>query len=152
LLGLGFTLTGADEVSDSKDSPGWPTVRGEVVQSSVVDSRPGSRRGSLTLHFQYSYKVGGRAYTSGQVRFSWSQLSQEKVRRHPRGSAVTVYYKPADPSVCVLEPGSKFPDSYGTVLLGAAALGMGLGLLAWGRARYRRYKELKEPVGSRSPR
>src|SRR5262249_9827033 len=45
-----------------------------------IDSRPGSRRGTLTLHFQYSYTVGGRTYTSGKVRFSWSQLSEVKVR------------------------------------------------------------------------
>ena len=42
-VGLGLTLTGADEASDANDSPRWPTVQGQVIQSSVVDSRPGSR-------------------------------------------------------------------------------------------------------------
>ena len=103
----------------------WPRVTGEVVAAELVH-RP---RG-VELRLRYRYVVGGREYVGerqaiGGVAALEPDDAAPAVRRYRAGSAIGVYYDPADPAAAVLEPGTGFLPSMG-VLLGISILTLGL--------------------------
>lgn len=77
------------------------------------------------------YTVGGRNYVAHEVHFgessSWrsnSNYAYDLVNKYPLGSEVTVYYKPDEPSVVVLDTSAQF-FSFLIVALGAALVLLG---------------------------
>ncbi len=92
-----------------RETYSWPTVDGVVRVSKV---KPGPEGDVLDL--AYDYSVGrrsfrGRRVAQGQDRTLGSYLPDavdppEVVQRYPVGTLVTVYYDPAQPLDCILEP------------------------------------------------
>lgn len=90
------------------DTKSWPTTDGVVRTAGVA-------RSGREVPFAYDYVVGkiryrGHRITPGQDRaigiFNPDAADpQDVARRYPPGTAVTVYYDPADPDDSVLEPG-----------------------------------------------
>lgn len=100
----------------------WESTEGVVVDSEVSEYRTVSysaRHDSVTstnrtnAKFQYRYHVNGMEYNSTGVDhglLGWlTDLSDRvAVRKHPRGSQVTVYYDPSYPEHSVLWNGVPF--------------------------------------------
>ena len=99
-------------VLDARASLGWPTTTG-VVESAAVERRVSRTSGSerkyrYNARVLYAYRVDGEAFFDGRLSFltdyyDSAEEARDVVRRYPAGSEVTVYYKPGDPSVAVLE-------------------------------------------------
>ena len=96
---------------------GWAQTKGRVVTSKTeqfvagVDRISAPRRNLLRQRVIYAYTVAGVGYSSDRVSFgartasSMPGMEQAIVRRYPVGTAVTVYYDPANPSQAVLDRG-----------------------------------------------
>jgi hypothetical protein len=129
----------------------WPTVTGELAERRLLQ-RGGElygQHGVLVEYVSYRYRVGGRPYRNDRVGFgpalaprsvygtaepapslpegAWVQRRAETAL--PTGSAVRVYYDPADPRDSTLLPVVR-PGAW---LLGAVAVGL-LAAGTWGLA------------------
>jgi hypothetical protein len=104
----------------SRQSTGWPSVAGVVVDTrSVWSSSPRSGR-SYWPRVRYRYAVGGTAYLGDRVSFraDYARADAEgAVARYPAGSAVSVSYSPGNPGSSVLEPGTWHDGLLTTVLV-----------------------------------
>lgn len=96
----------------AKESMTWPMVDGRI-QNSEVRYRSGSKGGG-TYHAEvlYTFAVDGKTHSGNMVAFgdygtSNPSHARDIVERYPKDKAVNVWYLPADPDVCVLEPGRK---------------------------------------------
>jgi hypothetical protein len=103
VAGLAMLVSGTQNLKLGWESKVWPTVSGVVV-SSPFESE--NRSPSLI----YEYEVAGRKYRGGLLQFGGLSLSnyakdEAFVRRYAVGNAVPVAYRPAAPSISVLEPG-----------------------------------------------
>lgn len=100
----------------------WKTAPGTIVSSVVTASRrgnvssaPGRPRGSTSktrygLRVSYTYSVDGKELVNDRISiagFGDPQFRQESEAAgvYPQGSAVTVYYNPADPAQSALRVG-----------------------------------------------
>jgi hypothetical protein len=103
----------------------WPRVPGIVARSesgtetTFNDREPLTRRDYLqdgyatmyVAHIRFGYSVSGRNYSTDQLHFGQivssgdSSEAQLRLFKYPLGSAVTVSYNPANPSIGVVEPG-----------------------------------------------
>jgi hypothetical protein len=79
----------------------------------------------------YDFTVNAAAFNGNRVAFgdygsSISSHAQDIVNRYPKGKAVTVYYDPKNPHVCLLEPGVKlqtwFLPGFGFIFLAISGL------------------------------
>ena len=75
-------------------SPEWSSVTGTVLSATVQVGTSGSARTEQPLVF-YAYQVDGSVYQGNKVHFSCDPGAV--VSRCSAGSAVTVFYDPADP-------------------------------------------------------
>jgi len=84
----------------------WPTTRGIVDGSDVVEDHS-SEGTSYTAAIRYQYRVDGRYYESNRIHYGFDFHGKRGAKRtlkpFPRGSDVSVYYNPRDPSQAVLE-------------------------------------------------
>lgn len=132
VFGLGLSVSGLQKVRDAYASNNWPTTEGKVLHS-VVTYNIINWMQHYEQEVQYAYSVDGQRFTSNQIRLGSQRSalpdspepSNETLRRflddprrvtqeglrggsvvgYPPGKKVTVYYKPDDPQVAVLEPG-----------------------------------------------
>lgn len=109
---VGFSL---ETHRHAGESPGWPTVKGEVVSSRVAGMGGGRAGGGYRAELEYQYRVDGKHYTGRRVSFGRARGDRSQahaeviVDRYPAGAAVTVHYRPDRPAVSVLEPGGRAP-------------------------------------------
>jgi Protein of unknown function (DUF3592) len=96
----------------------WPWTPGIVVTGEEYGQ--GEDQG---YRFRVSYTVGSTQYVCGRVEWAATHTSRDKYRYYV-GANARVYYDPANPASCVLEPGAS-----GWLAL---ELVLGLGLSAWG--------------------
>ena len=152
---IGVALIGAaifsyvgevENVSLARESNSWPSVTGSVTASELFRSGP-VRTGSVTVgradiwaKVSYRYTVQDRDYESDRITFtnlsSGSRRSQRAVDRYPVGQEVEVFYKPADPSKAVLEPGGQAGSpsfSLGLALPGLLIVVIGVGFFIQAR-------------------
>lgn len=117
LMGIVFIVVGilgfqfiAGPVSDVFNTSGkWLQTEGEITNAEVLAFRSQGQtmyRASLV----YKYAVDGKAYHSDQIQPAISSTSfryfpQRKVKLHPIGSKVPVFYNPDQPDEALLEPG-----------------------------------------------
>ena len=105
-------------VSEARESGSWPTVAGKIVRSEmeVDSSRTGTRENSsdsaaYTPKIEYEFAVNGATQRGSRIAAVQDMNANREhvlkvLNKYPLDRAVTVSYKPDDPSVCVLEPGS----------------------------------------------
>ena len=80
----------------------WITTTGTVLSSSVQVGTSGAGRTEQPLVF-YAYQVNGQVFQGQRIRFHDQPLhASEVVDRCSAGSAVIVFYDPADPSNSML--------------------------------------------------
>lgn len=93
VLGLGRFRRAREATSDS-----WSTTTGTVLSSSVQVGTSGSVRTEQPLVF-YAYQVNGQVFQGQRIRFHDQPLQASAVvDRCSAGSAVIVFYDPADPA------------------------------------------------------
>jgi hypothetical protein len=102
----------------------WASVPGKVTTSRVSYESSADKTGG-TPFVTYVYEVDGKIYKEGSISPSILTLSdktnaEKVVARYPRGSVVTVYYNPKNPSQAVLEKNSQaqIGGVYGVLVLG----------------------------------
>ncbi|NPD22518.1 DUF3592 domain-containing protein [Corallococcus exiguus] len=90
-------------------SASWPTVQGTITWSEVETARS-NKSTTYRLKLAYTYSVDGQSHEGGKRRlYAWSTGDLEPVEalvtRYPVGATIPVYYRPAQPSEAVLQPG-----------------------------------------------
>lgn len=118
----------------ARHSRGFLPVPGvlEAVDLRSHSKPKGGRRYELVVN--YRYEVAGQSYlgerwgAAGQQSSSSRKKLQDWAGLHPVGSAVEVFYDPADPSQAVLERGGE-GRAWMIIGLGAAFGGLGLVVL-----------------------
>jgi hypothetical protein len=120
LLLLGILIIGESTVQALRVVIGrWETTEGSVT-TSVIETRNESNKASSSsrydtyyLKFRYAFSVDGAHYEGRTVRYgadielhgnTSSSPLKAITSRYPKGSEVTVHYKPSNPKICVLEP------------------------------------------------
>ena len=111
-IGLVLLFWGSRNVIRAYDSQHWPQTNG-VIRSATMSVNGGLARYHKTYYaakIAYDYQVGGVAYSSTKVSFGdYGDDNPNHARTilnyYPEGSQVSVFYKPNDPSVAVLETG-----------------------------------------------
>lgn len=105
LAGLGTRVGG--DVRASRD---WPSTPGTVESAQVAMRSEGNERKLFAAQIRYRYDVAGRSFAGERVSFESGPspnrgLAEAIVQRYAPGSAVRVFYDPAQPQRAVLEPG-----------------------------------------------
>ncbi|NOZ94807.1 MAG: DUF3592 domain-containing protein [Acidobacteria bacterium] len=120
----------------------WKPVTARVIASNIrrheSTNNDGRRSVTWNADILYEYEVGGHRYRSN--RWGWvtgsssgSTSKRKLVRRHPRGSTLTVWVDPGDPTRAVAVRGYTLGHLLFLIPL-AAALGAGLLYRLSGRA------------------
>src|SRR5260370_1193094 len=117
LFGLPLLLVGLFNLGRALKSQTWPWTPGVVTWE---EHGQGEDQG---YRFRVSYAVASAQYVCWRVDWAAAHTSRDKYRYYV-GANARVYYDPANPASCVLEPGV----SGGLAL----ELVLGLGLSAWG--------------------
>jgi hypothetical protein len=124
----------------------WPTAPGEVLISRV-ESHPGKGGATYEPYIRYRYPVGDRKYVNDRCDFlggsaSDGNYAERLVAAHPQGSAVAVYYNPADPNSSVLTPGVP-PLAYLMAIFIQPFVVIGLAILVQSLVLVFRYRQLR---------
>ena len=112
------------ELMESFEAMSWPTVAGKVTRAEMKAhthevrrrSSDGIKRSSSEETYEaeidYEFEIDGQKHSGnrrGAVRggnLADKRSVEQPLKKYPVGQAVTVSYKPGDPSQCLLEPGS----------------------------------------------
>jgi hypothetical protein len=106
-------------------SESFPHVQGTVISSSVTTTR--GRKGGITYHLNISYRytVDGSEYTGFYYRYDdhpHDYSAYAIANSHPAGSAVDVFYDPADATDALLSPGADRQDMFTSFIVLAGIL------------------------------
>jgi len=154
--GAAATYFGAREVLRAKASMDWPTTQGKIMESSLErelrprkpgESGPLNRR-VYRAKILYEYQVDEVTLTGTRITYlkkkrikvkgdDTSKIdrtlaeaqAQSIVDRYPKGKSVSVYYKPDNPEVCLLEPGLGL-QAFVAPVIGVFMFIIG-GIIAW---------------------
>jgi hypothetical protein len=116
ICGVGLTTGGIIQLVRAKTSVNWPTAPGKVVTSWIEEEEDVSDKGEVvimyTAHIEYEFVAKGKTFKGNRVAYGdYSSNSASHARsilnRYPLGKAVSVYYRPDNPTDCLLEPGLK---------------------------------------------
>ena len=112
VVGALFTGFGIDGLALGFASRSWPSTEGQITQSKVEHRTSGTGKDRSSAYYAvvtYEFTVDGATYKADRV--ASADIGREKaharriVERYPKGSSVSVYYMPENPSKCLLEPG-----------------------------------------------
>lgn len=152
MLGLGFAMAtfGIYFIAYSNAARSWPSVEGQIVSvsirthSSIHDGRHSGahRQRSYFPQIRYRWSVAGRSfegrrYALGEEHEDYAERSeaQRAAAQFAAGTAVEVFYDPADPASAVLDP-SQRSGAYVPLPLGLLMLAVGIaGMKKMGRLR-----------------
>jgi hypothetical protein len=120
LIGLAIALSGFMTYRKSNQAANWIPTQGKIKRSEVTHTTGGKTQ--YYAHIEYEYTAQGMNYSSNNVTLAQlmgitdtgQSAAQEKVKKFPIGSTVTVFYDPNDPRRAVLQKGG---DS-GLLILG----------------------------------
>lgn len=117
LLGVVVSGYGCRDTRSAKESLYWPETPGVVTASfvheytEIDDSEP-----AFTPRIGYIYTVDGKTYSNDLISFKFNSMrnrsektkswAETVISDYPIGSAVTVYYNPANPQISVLQKGA----------------------------------------------
>ncbi len=104
VLGLGLVLFYLYDLVSAYATLKWPTVIGQIVQSSI---RVVKDKGTAYCpDISWTYHVEGRIYSGSNDPFCESNAhAQAVVAKFPVGANVAISYSPQDASVSTIEPG-----------------------------------------------
>jgi Protein of unknown function (DUF3592) len=105
----------------------WPSTEGKII-SQYYREFPYDLKHRIKpaqLEIRYAYTVAGTSYES--ERFSlWQSIYQDPdamvrafAAQHPKGTPITVYYKPGNPKKAVLQTGPNWRGDFALMLGGA---------------------------------
>jgi len=93
----------------------WPSVKGEIMKSSLVkqvmtSSTTQTNKKMYSVSVNYNYYVSGKNFSGDRVRFFQARGTSESLAlrdldKYPIGTQIDVFYKPSDPSKSVLVKG-----------------------------------------------
>ncbi len=138
LIGALALYLGISNVLNAIASTSWPSAVGKISKSEVI-MRRGSGGGqsvstSVTYHadIEYDYAVDGENIKGSRIVFgdlgTADRSDADAISdKYPKGTSVTVYYKPNEHEVSLLEPGLR-TSAWLPVFLGVPFLLIGL---AW---------------------
>ena len=114
LFGVGLSVWGVGYIRNAFASKEWPTTNGVVDWAEVSVSERGRDKDTYTYSVSavYRYEIDGTGFVSDRICFcimmrsSFYRGMPEGMKLYGAGQEVTVYYKPDDPQVAVLEPGA----------------------------------------------
>jgi hypothetical protein len=118
LFGLPILVMAIFNLGRALKSQAWPWTPGIVVEGEEYGLGE-----NQDYHFKVNYSVASRQYVCRRVEWAAPHTSRDKYRYFVAANA-RVYYDPANPESCVLEPGVS-----GWL---AVELVLGLGLSVWG--------------------
>jgi hypothetical protein len=117
-------------------SQSWPAARGRVVEGSVYETAiylpKGGRAVQYHANLVYEYAVSGRVYRSnhfnidGPQVYSFRRRAESHVAKWPPGTAVTVFYDPAQPARATLTRKAQRIEALWLAFCLAGAIGIGL--------------------------
>ena len=101
-------------IYNAASSPNWPTTEATITYSEVSEHMSGRRwrrHREYTPIVEYEYEVEGIIYDNDSISFnSLSSRDEDEAyaisSSYVEGKAYTVYYKPSNPAVSVLQPGA----------------------------------------------
>ena len=109
LMALPLTVAAVvDYVESHAVANTWPKVTGKVVKASIVGVTSSGKK-KFRLDVEYEYEVDGKRYRSkryrrdGERRAVGHFAAKLQQKRHAKGSSITVFYDPKDPSRAVLD-------------------------------------------------
>jgi hypothetical protein len=111
-VGIAFALVGIVGFGwftfNNHQARSWPTVTGQVVESTVDSSRRSSGRTKYSPKVRYAYEVAGRRFENNHVWLNDSKSFRDRgkassiVAAYRAGGPATIFYDPADPSRSLL--------------------------------------------------
>lgn len=112
---LGFDVWIAFDFVRQARSTHYPTVPGTITRSEVRMLRTGGRTHTSypSYELRFAYAVDGRPYEGKRLRFYTGSATAEpgQQARHLRvNDTVPVFYRPADPTDAILQPGVNGAD------------------------------------------
>lgn len=123
-----------------RDARGFARTQGRIVAAHVEELPGPAEQGGprYRVVIRYGFEARGRTWESEQVAVGApapaetgdAEEARRAVARRPAGSAVDVWYDPADPRRSVLERATPGVQVVGAVVLGLALVGAGLFALA----------------------
>jgi hypothetical protein len=113
--------------SASKAALNWPSTQGKI-KSSRIHYHSSYSKSDPTPWVEYSYDVNGKTYKSMSISpdgmlTNNQQQAEDFIARYPKGTDVTVYYNPGNPSKACLEKKSvALGPLRGALILGNLAM------------------------------
>lgn len=114
VLSYFVVFNGVRNVLRQHDAELYPHVRGTIISSTVTVTHGSKGHTYYHAHISYRYTVDGVDYTGYRYRYDGHPTDSTSVyavvNSHPSGSAVDVYYNPANPADVLLSPGVDVAD------------------------------------------
>lgn len=148
LVVLVWVVTARQE--QARASTEYLAIEGTVLRATITEHLRRRRRpSSWSVDRAYSYSVAGRTYEGDRSAFATSlyddrQAAERDLERLPVGSAIEVFYDPADPQQSVLD---RSPPGFGGFVFPAAAIAFGA-LLLVGARRQAQSRGSSSPVAT----
>jgi hypothetical protein len=134
ILGLATIGRIVYRVNEQSAATRWPTCRGVVVTSTIVQHKGSKGRISYTPQVTYRYDTSNRTWSGSCVwnvpwTFSSSLTHASAVTsKYPVGTDLQVRYDPSNPEASMLEPGVTDEHRLDTLIGGAIVFG---GMAFW---------------------
>jgi hypothetical protein len=101
----------------TREAVNWPQTNGKILRSELKSK--GALQTNYEARIEYEYRVGNKAYQSGQVRARGNNGKQHEVgplvEMLPVGKEVPVFYNPANPADALLVVGVDGMDQLITI-------------------------------------
>ncbi len=157
ILGLGLVVFGVlleiktvRIFNKASESLSWPTTKGEVI-SSKVETYGGWEKTSYKARVVYMYYVKDTNYSAESVSLKAIDnkdyfYAAQVVKQYSVGKSVTVYYKPENPEVALLE---LIEGPYISLVAVIFFIAVGLFILIYGILEYQSliYHQSKPQMG-----
>ena len=100
-----IAVAAATKLAEVKRAASWKKASGRVIRSELTTGKRFDRQVQLPL-VEYEYSVGFHKFVGKRVSFAEVTAGPDAraaIARYPAGTAVTVFYDPANPSESVIE-------------------------------------------------
>ncbi|MCL6415726.1 DUF3592 domain-containing protein [Aestuariirhabdus sp. Z084] len=124
VLGVFILITGLITWQDAARSVRWPKIEAKLLGCSLEwRTSKGSKRYTPNIRCQFT--INGKTYSGTEYDFSASATDKKKsqaiIDNIQSSTSVAIYYKPSDPSVNVIHPGTHLVH-YLRIIIGSGAV------------------------------